>query len=275
MAWCTCSSGMLDLDYPTWRDSLCPVGSTKAGIQAALSPQPAAGQIANSAATETADVLPQAERYFFDPVNTGSFPLKPALTKTIDGVHGSQSHTFTPSASAIENAVEQTGKSANDARALEMPIKHNRALPLELFDNPETEVVPPEDRINSRPSGQPGAPARSRFYDSKGGFAWAPCHVIAYDRYPMLVRHVATAFATSLSCCQHAFTVCPVAQLQHRLIVSTCLTASTCSTHNLKRPASSVAAAFMHSTFLTMHFVHVDHRNVSRSSGRTLANRSG
>jgi hypothetical protein len=165
---------MLDLDYPTWRDSLCPVGSTKAGIQAA-------------------DVLPQAERYFFNPVNTGSFPPKPALTKTIDGVHGSQSHTFTPSASAIENAVEQTGKSANDARALEMPIKHNRALPLELFDNPETEVVPPEDRINSRPSGQPGAPARSRFYDSKGGFAWAPCHVIAYDRYPMLVRHVATA----------------------------------------------------------------------------------
>jgi len=139
-------------------------------------------------------VLPQAERYFFDPVNTGSFPPKPALTKTIDGVHGSQSHTFAPSASAIQNAVEQTGKSANDARALEMPIKHNRALPLELFDNPETEVVPPEDRINSRPSGQPGAPARSRFYDSKGEFAWAPCHVIAYDRYAMLVRHVATAF---------------------------------------------------------------------------------
>ncbi|KAA6419936.1 MAG: dynein heavy chain axonemal [Trebouxia sp. A1-2] len=157
-------------------------GSTKAGIQAALSPQPTAGQIAISAATESADVLPQAERYFFNPVNTGSFPPKPALTKTIDGVHGSQSHTFAPSISAVETAVEQTGKSANDARALEMPIKHNRALPLELFDNPETEVVPPEDRINSRPSGQPGAPARSRFYDSKGDFAWAPCYVIAYDR---------------------------------------------------------------------------------------------
>ncbi len=109
-------------------------------------------------------------------------------------MHGSQSHTFAPSASAIESAVEQTGKSANDARALEMPIKHNKALPLELFDNPETEVVPPEDRINSRPSGQFGAPARSRFYDSKGEFAWAPCHVIAYDRYAMLVKYVATAF---------------------------------------------------------------------------------
>jgi len=182
------------LDFPTWRDSLPVAGSTKAGIQAALSPRPAAGQIPISPATESAGVLPQAERNFFDPVNTGSFPPKPALTKTIDGVHGSQSHTFAPSASAIENVVEQTGKSANDARALEMPIKHNKALPLELFDNPETEVVPPEDRINGRPIGQPGAPARSRFYDSKGEFAWAPCHVIAYDRYAMLVRHVSTAF---------------------------------------------------------------------------------
>ena len=182
-----------NLDCLTWRDSLLLAGSTKAGIQAALSPQSAAAQVAINPATESADVLPQAERYHFDPVNTGSFPPKPALTKTIDGVHGSQSHTFAPSASAIESAVEQTGKSANDARALEMPIKHNRALPLELFDNPETEVVPPEDRINGRASGQPGAPARSRFYDSKGEFAWAPCHVIAYDRYAMLVKHVAAA----------------------------------------------------------------------------------
>lgn len=132
---------------------------------------------------ETAVLVPQAEHYFFDPVHTGSYPPKPALSKTIDGVHGSQSRTFAPSASAVEAAVEQTGKSANDARALDMPIKHNRALPLELFDNPETEVVPPEHRINTRPSGQPGAPARSRFYDSRGEFAWAPCYVIAYDRY--------------------------------------------------------------------------------------------
>ena len=194
------------MDCPSWRQPLCLVGSNKAGIQAALSPQPAAGQIAPSAATETVGVSPQAERNFFDPVNTGSFPPKPALTKTIDGVHGSQSHSFAPSASAIENAVEQTGKSANDARALEMPIKHNRALPLELFDNPETEVVPPEDRIN-RPSGQPGAPACSRFYDSKGEFAWAPCHVIAYDRYAMLVRHAATALQQVHLAIKHAFTV--------------------------------------------------------------------
>lgn len=128
-------------------------------------------------------LVPQAEHYFFDPVNTGSYPPKPALSKTIDGVHGSQSRTFAPSASAVEAAVEQTGKSANDARALDLPIKHNRALPLELFDNPETEVVPPEHRINTRPNGQPGASARSRFYDSRGEFAWAPCYVIAYDRY--------------------------------------------------------------------------------------------
>ena len=165
--------------------ALCAAGSTKAGIQASLSPQPAPGQVVTSSATdatEHAQVEPLAERYCFDPANTGSYPPKPALAKTIDGVHDSQSQTFAPSASAIDNAVEQAGKSANDARALEMPFKHNRALPLELFDNPETEVVPPEDRISNRASDQPGASARSRFYDSKGAFAWAPCFVIAYDR---------------------------------------------------------------------------------------------
>ena len=261
------------MDCPSWRQPLCLVGSNKAGIQAALSPQPAAGQIATSAATETVGVSPQAKRNFFDPVNTGSFPPKPALTKTIDGVHGSQSHSFAPSASAIENAVEQTGKSANDARALEMPIKHNRALPLELFDNPETEVVPPEDRIN-RPSGQPGAPARSRFYDSKGEFAWAPCHVIAYDRYAMLVRHAATALQqVHLAINMHL--LWRFTQLQHELIASLCLILSTCSIRNLNCPAGSVASAFMPSISLTMPFVHVDHRNVSRSNGRTLVNRSG
>lgn len=122
-------------------------------------------------------------RYCFDATSTGSFPPKPALTKTIDGVHGSQSKSFAPSESAIQAAVEQTGKSTSDVRALDMPFKHNKALPLELFDNPETEVIPPEERIDSRPSGQPGALARSRFYDSRGQFAWAPCFVIAYDRY--------------------------------------------------------------------------------------------
>ena len=138
-----------------------------------------------TSATEIADVssdLP-VERYCFDPIDTGSFPPKPALAKTIDGVHGSQSKSFAASESAIQKEVEQTGKSSNDARALDMPFKHNRALPLELFDNPETEIVAPEDRISSRPSGQPGALARSRFYDSRGQFAWSPCFVIQYDRY--------------------------------------------------------------------------------------------
>jgi len=143
----------------------CAAGSTKAGIQAALSPWPAPGQVVSSGLAEAAQSVPaepQAVRYFLDPANTGSYPPKPALTKTIDGVHGSQSRTFAPSASAVESALEQTGKSASDARALDMPFKHNRALPLELFDNPETEVVRPEDRISAKTSDQPGAAARSR-----------------------------------------------------------------------------------------------------------------
>lgn len=167
-------------------------GSTKASIQAVLSPQPVPATVVTTATSEAAEYEIEsspAERYYFDPVDTGSFPPKPALSKTIDGVHGSQSKTFAPTESAIQTAVEQTGKSSNDARALDMPFKHNRALPLELFDNPETEVVPPEDRIKGRADGQPGALARSRFYDSRGEFAWAPCFVLAYDRYkPHLIK---------------------------------------------------------------------------------------
>ena len=162
------------------------VGSTKAGIQAVLSPQPVAAAVVNSSTTAASDhtsypSLP--EHYWFDATNTGSFPPKPALAKTIDGVHGSQSKSFAPTESAIQAAVDQTGKSTSDVRALDMPFKHNKALPLELFDNPETEIIPLEERINNRPGGQPGALARSRFYDSRGQFAWAPCFVMAYDRY--------------------------------------------------------------------------------------------
>ena len=165
------------------RNSLA--GSTKAGIQAVLSPQAIPAAVVTSATSEAHGhtVRPSpSEHYCFDPVNTGSFPPKPALSKTIDGVHGSQSKTFAPTESDIQTAVNQTGKSFSDAKPLDMPFKQNKALPLELFDNPETEVVPPEDRIKGRPSDQPGALARSRFYDSRGDFAWAACFVIAYDR---------------------------------------------------------------------------------------------
>ena len=64
-----------------------------------------------------------------------------------------------------------------------MSFKHNRALPLELFDNPETEVVQPETRIVTRAADTPGVSARSRYYNSRGEFAWASCHVLSYDRY--------------------------------------------------------------------------------------------
>ena len=160
-------------------------GTTKAGIQAVLSPEPvpAAAVTSTTLKPDTHDIHHlTAEHCYYDPVNTGSFPPKPALSKTTDGVHGSHSKTFAPTESAIQTAIEQTGKSLSDARALDMPFKHNKALPLELFDNPETEVVPPEDRVKARSSDQSGALARSRFYDSRGNFAWAPCFVIAYDR---------------------------------------------------------------------------------------------
>ena len=159
-------------------------GPAKTTIQAGLAPRPAPAVTVISPAAdndEPASNHTAVERYFYDPVNAGSYPPKPALTKTIDGLHGSQVARFAPSASAIATAIEQTGP-GKDARAVDMAFKHNAALPLELFDNPETEVIPPERRISQKAGDQPGALARSRFYDSRGQFAWAPCYVLAYDR---------------------------------------------------------------------------------------------
>ena len=159
-------------------------GSAKTTIQAGLAPRPAPAVTVTSPIVkvdEPASTQLVAERYFYDPINAGSYPPKPALTKTIDGLHGSQVARFAPSASAIATAIEQTGP-GKDARAVDMSFRHNAALPLELFDNPETEVIPPEKRISQTATDQPGVLARSRFYDSRGQFAWAPCYVLAYDR---------------------------------------------------------------------------------------------
>lgn len=61
-------------------------------------------------------------------------------------------------------------------------MKPNRALPLELFDNPETELVPPEERLLRRQPGAPGVAAHSRYYDTQGHCKWAPCWVLQYNR---------------------------------------------------------------------------------------------
>lgn len=171
-----------------------PVGSTKAGVKAGLVQQPVAA-LPVSIPTDPSTLeenQPVPDMFRYDPNDAGSFPPKPALAKTIDGNHGSHSRTFSPSQTALEAAEIQTGQSANDSRAVEMAFKHNRTLPLELFDNPETEVVQPETRIARKAVDLPGAAARSRYYNSRGEFAWAPCYVLAYDRclsLPSLIWH--------------------------------------------------------------------------------------
>lgn len=160
------------------------VGSTKAGVKAGLIQQPVPAQTFSSGPDLSAQGQnqPLSQVFRYDPNDAGSFPPKPALAKTIDGIHGSQSRTFAPTQSALDAAELQSGQSENATRTVEMAFKHNRALPLELFDNPETEIVQPETRIARRPADQPGAAARSRYYNSRGEFEWAPCYVLAYDR---------------------------------------------------------------------------------------------
>lgn len=64
--------------------------------------------------------------------------------------------------------------------ARELPTKSSETLPLELFDNPEFETVPPEELILTA-EGVPGARARSRYFLQSGEFTWKPCTVHAYD----------------------------------------------------------------------------------------------
>ncbi|KAG1667278.1 hypothetical protein FOA52_012567 [Chlamydomonas sp. UWO 241] len=60
-------------------------------------------------------------------------------------------------------------------------------LALELFDSPDMELIAPRDKLSGDWGDKPGPPASSRFYDTNGGFSWAPCYVTEYepesDRY--------------------------------------------------------------------------------------------
>ena len=62
----------------------------------------------------------------------------------------------------------------------ELPTNSSERLPLELFDSPDFEPVPPEQLI-LRPDGTPGAGARSRFFLQSGEFTWRRCAVHGYD----------------------------------------------------------------------------------------------
>lgn len=64
--------------------------------------------------------------------------------------------------------------------ARELPTKASETLPLELFDNPEFETVPPEQLILG-PDGALGARARSRYFLQSGEFTWKPCSALSYD----------------------------------------------------------------------------------------------
>jgi hypothetical protein len=64
----------------------------------------------------------------------------------------------------------------------QVAVKAPTAFPLEYFDNPELELVPPRQRLAEAPPGA-GLQAVSRFYDTQGSFSWAPCTVLRCSEY--------------------------------------------------------------------------------------------
>ena len=64
----------------------------------------------------------------------------------------------------------------------QVPAKGPTCLPLEAFDLPELESFCPLLRLAAaRVAGASGLPARSRYFDPKGAFVWAPCTAVEYE----------------------------------------------------------------------------------------------
>lgn len=136
----------------------------------------------------------------FDAGNIGSFPPKLATLSTQElCLHGEdrrgQAKVATSSDSGSELAADLTVSRLGTAPLDDLGIRPSKKLPLELFDNPELEQVQPQERLARVPHGEPGIPARSKFYDTAGNFSWAPCHVLEFLRlvqeapnYPTAVR---------------------------------------------------------------------------------------
>ncbi len=60
----------------------------------------------------------------------------------------------------------------------QIQTKTSTTLPLEYFDSPDMELVPPAQRLAAGGGSSAGF---SRFYDAQGAFTWAPCTVVQYD----------------------------------------------------------------------------------------------
>lgn len=137
---------------------------------------------------------------FAQPLTDGNFveePLVPQLCSSYPPRH----HLYTvpevstysrgemePPASVLSWVPAVSGNEAGfyaRPSSRELPTKASEHLPLELFDNPEFEPIPPEQLILQE-DGQPGAAARSRYFTQDGQFTWAPCSVMAYDAHDNL-----------------------------------------------------------------------------------------
>ncbi len=98
-------------------------------------------------------------------------------------------HTAPEALGWVPDEAEDAAQPSMRPKTAEIPTKVSTSLPLEYFDSPAMEAVQPQDRLDSvkaeaeaAGSQQPGAPARSRFYDLAGAFTWAACWALEYDQ---------------------------------------------------------------------------------------------
>jgi hypothetical protein len=74
------------------------------------------------------------------------------------------------------------GSPRSTSAPLQVPAKGPTSLPLEAFDCPELEAFRPAERLAAaRTAGAAGLGARSRYFDPRGAFVWAPCVAVEHD----------------------------------------------------------------------------------------------
>ncbi len=151
---------------------------------------------------------PQGE-YFFDPIASCDVfpPRAPDTSYLADFVLDPEGAELQADRAHplgwVPGADQQLGTRLRP-RTGQLPVRTNTSMPLEYFDSPEMELVPPEERLaagmaaaaeteagqagaNGNGAGQGAEAAKgvlgySRYFDAAGTFTWAPCYVQQYDR---------------------------------------------------------------------------------------------
>ena len=125
-----------------------------------------------------------AHELHFDPEETGVFPPRPPELHSADDYIDTDGDLLPPEAHPFGwvPVSSDTQKVAVRPQTGHIQTKSSTTLPLEYFDSPDMELVPPEERLAAKDPEQQGVLGFSRFFTAQGTFTWAPCWVLAYDR---------------------------------------------------------------------------------------------